>query len=242
MKGSRDAACAALSASQAGPAGMSPGSRRDAKRGGHTLRRKKQAREKIRIGQRIGIEPCGGGFSKRIGRHAELSGRARSAQQGGSRGARHEGGDARDTGDLRCGAKGGVPAEKLVAPQAGERDFQSCLPRGPRDEIGVHSVRAGLVECADGFAEAGDHIRKRKREFGVLCAEAGGGAAGDFGFAVFGVRKRDGKSVNAALHAAGDGGESGGIDSAREKDSDGDVGDQVAANGIFEQRANGGCR
>ncbi len=66
------------------------------------------------------------------------------------------------------------------------------------------------------------------------------GVARDLGFAEFGVGECDGKSMNAFLHVAGERGDGGGIQAAAEKHADGNVRDEMAADGIFQQRTNGG--
>ena len=66
-------------------------------------------------------------------------------------------------------------------------------------------------------------------------AEALGGVARDFGFAEFGIGEGDGECVNAFLHLAGERGDYGGVQAAAEKDADGNVGDQMTADGIFEK-------
>src|SRR5258707_2825709 len=66
--------------------------------------------------------------------------------------------------------EGGVAGEKLVAAEAGERDLQADLARGPGNEVSVESVHRGLIEGADGFVEAGEHVRALLREFGMVFA------------------------------------------------------------------------
>ena len=76
----------------------------------------------------------------------------------------------------------------------------------------------------------------------MLGAERCGRAAGDFRFAEFEVGKRDGEGVNSALRAAGQRGDRRRIEAAAQEYADGHVGDQMARDGIFEQRPHLRCR
>ena len=77
-----------------------------------------------------------------------------------------------------------------------------------------------------------------ERQFAVIGSEAAGGAAGNFGFAEFGVGKRDRERVDSRAGVTGERGDGSGVNPAAEEDADGNIGYKMGGDGALEQRAN----
>src|SRR5579883_169322 len=127
-----------------------------------------------------------------------------------------------------------IAAEEFVRTQSRKRDFEAGLMCSPGDKKCVHAVHSGLIERADSFKQPGLRFAGGELDFVMPGTKLARERTSRDSFVELALLECQRECLDTRLPAGSKRGERGGIQSATQKDSDRNIGEQLSAYGAFQ--------
>ena len=142
----------------------------------------------------------------------------------------------KEAGELGDFGETGVAAEQFITTDAGEGDFSAGVAGETRDDKGIEAINAWLVNFVEVIVKKSFTGFIRKVEIMVMTAEVPGGLLRDIALIEAGIIDGNGEGFGGLPPgSAGESEERRGVQAAAEEEADGDVADEVGADGVEER-------